>query len=140
MAARVGGVGEGIYSCHPRQMITKKPLNINDEEVLDGMSLHERPLSLPTSMSYTLQMIRLAELSRNIVDRSPLMMAPFKIMEIAKKGSETTSKSGEHLDFTPEDISSYWTDFTHNFEEGVEIDPKYFNWDSIFVELDSSFI
>ncbi|CAG9993963.1 unnamed protein product, partial [Clonostachys byssicola] len=375
MAARVGGVGEGIYSCHPRQMITKKPLNINDEEALDGMSRHERPLSLPTSMSYTLQRIRLAELSRNIVDRSPLMMAhtgglshdavmdidtelqtlinevpgfysmttpmlmenygltqtraadivfqgkvvyfllysqrckihlpyfirssedsayyssreiclkharllirsniwsenadidnviqnkltellvgvflacavllmdacvsplspqqyeqreeifrSFKIMEIAKKGSETTSKfidslihilrknqtsasdsapsehqeppaysdgkgerdhqtfpyeetsidnsispgygiydslgfpettedpfnvnngpnivarSGEHFNSTREDISSYWTDFTHNFEEGVAIDPNSFDWDSIFMELDSSFI
>ncbi|CAH0038210.1 unnamed protein product [Clonostachys rhizophaga] len=321
MAARVGGVGEGVYSCHPRQMITKKPLNINDEEVLDDMSRHERPLSLPTSMSYTLQKIRLAEVSRNIADRSPLMMAytgglshdavmdidtelqtlinevpgfysmtppmlmetygltqaraedinadidnvvqnkltellvgvflacavllmdayisplspqqheqreeifrSFKIMEIAKKGSETTSKlvdslmhilrkhqtsasdfvpserqeplaysggkserdhqifpyeetsfdnsippgygiydnlrfpettedpfnvnnspnpvarSGEHLDFIPEDISSYWTDFTHKFEEGVEIDPKSFDWGSIFMELDSSFI
>ncbi|CAH0044340.1 unnamed protein product [Clonostachys solani] len=375
MAARVGGVSEGIYSCHPRQMITKKPLNINDEEVLDGMSRHERPLSLPTSMSYTLQRIRLAEISRNIVDRSPLMMAhtgglshdavmdidtelqtlinevpgfysmtphmlmetygltqtraadivfqgkvvyfllysqrckihlpyfirssedsayyssreiclkharllirsdiwsedadidnviqnkltellvgvflacavllmdvfvsplspqhqeqreeifrSFKIMDIAKRGSETTAKfvdslihilrknqtsasdrvsgeqqeplaysgrkgerdpqtfpyeettfdntvppgydvydnfrflettedpfsvnngpnptigSGEHLDLTREDISSYWTNFTHDFEEGVEIDGKSFDWDSIFMELDSSFI
>jgi hypothetical protein len=66
---------EGIYSCHPRQMITKKPLNINDEEVFDGMSCDGRPLSQPTTMSYTIQSIRLAEISRSIIDRSPLAMA-----------------------------------------------------------------
>ena len=75
MAARVGGMTEGIYSCHPRQMITKKPLNINDDDVFDGMSRDERPLSQPTTMSYTMQSIRLAEISRSIVDRSPLAMA-----------------------------------------------------------------
>ncbi|KUJ06325.1 uncharacterized protein LY89DRAFT_726634 [Mollisia scopiformis] len=75
MAARVGGMAEGIYSCHPRQMITKKPLNINDDEVFDGMSRDERPLSQPTAMSYTMQRIRLAEISRSIVERSPLAMA-----------------------------------------------------------------
>ncbi|KAH8901375.1 hypothetical protein GQ53DRAFT_835202 [Thozetella sp. PMI_491] len=75
MAARASGLSEGIYSCHPRQMITKKPLNVNDEEIIDGMSRDERPLSQPTTMSYTLQRIRLAEIARSIVDRSPLAMA-----------------------------------------------------------------
>ncbi|GAD96578.1 hypothetical protein NECHADRAFT_47622 [Paecilomyces variotii No. 5] len=75
MAARVGSMGEGIYFCHPRQMMTKKPLNINDEDVFDGMSRDERPLSQPTAMSYTMQRIRLAEVSRGIVDRNPLTMA-----------------------------------------------------------------
>lgn len=56
-------------------MTTEKLLKINHEELLDGMSRHERPLSLPTSMPYTLQRIRLAELSCNIFDQSPLMMA-----------------------------------------------------------------
>jgi hypothetical protein len=58
-------------------MITKKPLNINDEDVFDGMTRVERPLSQPTSMSYSLQRLRLAEISRNIIDRTPLMMANF---------------------------------------------------------------
>ena len=56
-------------------MITKKPLNINDDDVFDGMSRVERPLSQPTGMSYSLQRIRLAEISRNIVDRTPLVAA-----------------------------------------------------------------
>lgn len=75
MAAKIGGMGEGIYSCHPRQMITNKPLNINDEEVADGMARDGRPPSQPTTMSFAMQSIRLAEISRNIVDRSPLAMA-----------------------------------------------------------------
>lgn len=75
MAARVGSMNEGIYSCHLRHMITKKPLNINDHETFDGMSRDERPLSQPTSMAFAIQKIRLAEISRKTVDRSPLAMA-----------------------------------------------------------------
>ena len=56
-------------------MLVKKPLNINDEELSDGMSRIEQPLSRPTAMSYSLQRIRLAEISRNIVDRTPPILA-----------------------------------------------------------------
>lgn len=73
-AARFDGVARGVYHCHLRQMATKKPLNIDDEGVVDGMSHVERPLSHPTSISYSLQRIRLAEISRMIVDRTPLVM------------------------------------------------------------------
>jgi hypothetical protein len=73
ISARFDGVSRGFYQCHPRQMATKKPLNINDEDVVDGMTRIERPLSQPTSISYSLQRIRLAEISRSIVDRTPLM-------------------------------------------------------------------
>lgn len=56
-------------------MKVKKPLNINDEDIVDGMSRVEQPLSQPTVMSYSLVRIRVAEISRSIVDRSPLVMA-----------------------------------------------------------------
>lgn len=75
MAATVRGMEEGIYSCHPRQMTTKKPLNINDEELFDGIRRTERLISQPTIMSYPLQFIRLAEVSRGIIDRHPIAMA-----------------------------------------------------------------
>lgn len=54
-------------------MMVKKPLNINDEELVDGMSRTEQPLSQPTAMSYSLQRLRLSEISRRIVDRTPLV-------------------------------------------------------------------
>jgi hypothetical protein len=73
VCARFDGISRGVYQCHPRQMATKKPLNINDEDVVDGMRRIEQPLSQPTSMSYSLQRIRLAEISRGIVDRTPVM-------------------------------------------------------------------
>ena len=57
-------------------MVVKKPMNINDEDLIDGMGRIEQPLSQPTSMSYSLQRIRLSEISRSIVDRTPLIMAP----------------------------------------------------------------
>jgi hypothetical protein len=75
MAARISGPTQGVYQCHIRQMIVRKPMNINDEDLVDGITCIAEPLSHPTTMSYCLQRIRLAEISRNIVDRSPLMMA-----------------------------------------------------------------
>lgn len=48
------------------------PRNVNDEDLVDGMPIVERPLDQPTSMSYFLQRVRLAELFRHVVDRVPL--------------------------------------------------------------------
>ena len=48
---------------------------INDEEISEEKVGEGRPLSQPTIMSYTMQRIRLAEVSRGIVDRAPLTMA-----------------------------------------------------------------
>ena len=77
MAARFTGSAEGVYSCHPRHMITRKPLHVDDSDLIDGPLGHlERPLSVPTSMSYSLIRLRLAEISRHRVDRNPLVTAP----------------------------------------------------------------
>ena len=56
-------------------MTVRKPLNVNDEELVDGMDDVEQPLSRPTAMSYSLQRLRLAEISRHLVDRTPLIDA-----------------------------------------------------------------
>jgi hypothetical protein len=55
-------------------MLVKKPLNINDEDVIDGMRCNEQPLSQPTTMSFQLLQLGLSEISHNMVDRSPLIM------------------------------------------------------------------
>ncbi|KAK9241529.1 hypothetical protein V1506DRAFT_563627 [Lipomyces tetrasporus] len=65
---------QSIYHCHPRHMLVRKPLNINDEDVRDGMRCTEQPLSQPTTMSFQLLQLRLSEISHNMVDRSPLLM------------------------------------------------------------------
>jgi hypothetical protein len=56
-------------------MVVKKPLNINDEDLLDGMSQDQKPLSFPTVMSYQLQRIRIAEIMRMLIDRNELTMS-----------------------------------------------------------------
>jgi len=56
-------------------MVVKKPLNLNDENLVEGTTWVEQPISQPTTMSYALQRIRLAQISRNMVDRNPLFMA-----------------------------------------------------------------
>jgi hypothetical protein len=75
IATKLTSPAEGIYSIHPRQMITRKPLNINDDDLIDGVVPVEKPLSYPTDMAYFLQRCSLAESSRHIVDRASLMMA-----------------------------------------------------------------
>lgn len=56
-------------------MITKKPLNLDDEDLNDGLVPAEKPMSMPTSMSYFLQRIRMSELCRQFVDCEPLVMS-----------------------------------------------------------------
>ena len=70
LAARYGGPNEGIYQIHPRHMTVNRPLNINDSDIgLNGIAA-ERPANEPTDMSYFLERLRLAEISRSIVDHS----------------------------------------------------------------------
>lgn len=53
---------------NPRHMATNKPLNANDEDLVDGMEGVGQPIDQPTSMSYCLQRYRLAELCRELTD------------------------------------------------------------------------
>lgn len=71
MAAKFTGLAKGTYQCHPRQMMTNKPLNIDDEDIIDGMSRVGKHSSQPTSMTFFLLRIRLNEISRGVVDRTP---------------------------------------------------------------------
>ena len=71
LAARYGGPDEGVYQAHPNHMVVNKPRNVDDEDVLQP----SLPMSEPTYMSYFLQRIRLAEISRNIVDQNPITAA-----------------------------------------------------------------
>jgi hypothetical protein len=68
-AARFEGV-EGTYTWHPRQIITRKPRHIDDEDLLV-----EQPMSVPTTMSYPLHRIKISEICRNFIDRRPLASA-----------------------------------------------------------------
>tara|TARA_R110002003_G_scaffold502_7_gene20099 strand:- start:103 stop:1101 length:999 start_codon:yes stop_codon:yes gene_type:complete len=70
MAARFDGPGEGVYQAHPLHMSVHKPRNINDIDLRHGEVPASRPLSDPTDMSYFLQRIHLAEISRSIVDHN----------------------------------------------------------------------
>ncbi|KAF4449304.1 Zinc finger transcription factor YRR1 [Fusarium austroafricanum] len=72
MIARFSGPHEGTYMINPRHMNVKKPLNADDEDLVEGQELVGRPMSCSTSMSYLLQRIRLAEILRDFNDRVPL--------------------------------------------------------------------
>ncbi|KAF7546028.1 hypothetical protein G7Z17_g8716 [Cylindrodendrum hubeiense] len=69
LLARFPGPHEGTYSINPQHMAVKKPLNIEDENIVEGVNLVGLPIEEPTCMSYFLQRIRLAELSRKFTDR-----------------------------------------------------------------------
>lgn len=78
MLSRYAGPQEGVYSISLQHMATNRPRNINDEDLTSGSATLELPLSEPTSMSYFLQRIRLAELSREVTDRLPLRLSVSK--------------------------------------------------------------
>ncbi|KAJ5721362.1 uncharacterized protein N7483_009296 [Penicillium malachiteum] len=69
--SQYAGPQKGTYSINPKHMATKKPLNANDEDLVDGATYVNKPMDRPTSMSYSLQRIQLAELCREVTDRIP---------------------------------------------------------------------
>lgn len=75
LAARYGGPAEGVYQVHPLHMLAKKPRNVNDADLFTDELQVDQPLVRPTEMSYSLQRIRLAEISRSIVDQKLLPVA-----------------------------------------------------------------
>ncbi|KAI4630034.1 uncharacterized protein J4E87_003225 [Alternaria ethzedia] len=76
LAARYGGPSGGIYQTNPLHFHVNKPLNINDIDLLATGPQPSLPLSQQTDMSYFLQRIRLAEISRTLVDQ--LTSDPFQ--------------------------------------------------------------
>lgn len=73
--SQISGPQKGTYSIDPRHMMTNKPRNANDEDIVDGMVGVGKPLTHPTSMSYSLQRIRLGEFCREITDCAPFGMS-----------------------------------------------------------------
>ncbi|KAH8688752.1 hypothetical protein BGW36DRAFT_434046 [Talaromyces proteolyticus] len=77
MLCRYATPQEGIYSVHPRHTVTRKPWNVNDDDLYDGMpDSIDKPLSEPTETSYFLQRIRLGELCRELSDSMLLNAIP----------------------------------------------------------------
>ncbi|KAF5597533.1 zinc finger transcription factor YRR1 [Fusarium pseudocircinatum] len=72
MISRFPGPHEGTYLINPRQMNVRKPLNADDEDLVEGQELVGKPMNCSTNMSYFLQRVRLAEVVRNFTDRVPL--------------------------------------------------------------------
>ncbi|KAI5457588.1 hypothetical protein BGZ63DRAFT_363984 [Mariannaea sp. PMI_226] len=69
--ASCSGPQRGTYSINPLHMAVAKPLNLNDEDITERGAVPQ-PIETSTSMSYSLQRIRLAEEIRAVVDRAPL--------------------------------------------------------------------
>ncbi|KAL9085500.1 MAG: hypothetical protein Q9165_007545 [Trypethelium subeluteriae] len=101
-------------------MITRKPLHINDEEVFDGMSRIEQPLSQPTRMSYSLHRIRLAEISRNIVDRTPLTMT-----QLGGPSRDDVMDIDTELQMLINDMPPFFSMSEAKLTETYEISPTY---------------
>ena len=110
--SQISGPQKGTYSIDPRHMMTDKPINANDEDLVDGMARVGKPIDVPTSMSYCLQRIRLGEFCREITDSAPFgMLDPgtpdyeqtqqidIKICEFAEKLPECFS-----LSFAPKNL------------------------------------
>ncbi|KAL7946712.1 hypothetical protein V8C42DRAFT_352265 [Trichoderma barbatum] len=62
MLSRLSVPQQGAYTILPSQMAVRKPCNANDEDIIDGQEIVDRPPEEATSVSYLLQRTRLAEL------------------------------------------------------------------------------
>ncbi|KAF7595223.1 hypothetical protein BBP40_006968 [Aspergillus hancockii] len=71
LLALSAGPQEGTYLIHPKHMRVNHPRNINDVDLEHPDPEYNLPLSEPTTMSYYMLRIRLAEITRSIVDVLP---------------------------------------------------------------------
>ncbi|KAF5598625.1 hypothetical protein FPCIR_2922 [Fusarium pseudocircinatum] len=69
-SSMAGGTSGATYLIQPNLISTDPPRHINDDE-LSNPSYNERPLLEPTTMSYNLQRIKVAEVVRCISDLMP---------------------------------------------------------------------
>lgn len=69
------GSRDSIYTVHPGHMKVNRPMNIDDNSLQDNHAVTELPRSHPSTISYFLERVRLAEISREVVDqvRSPFL-------------------------------------------------------------------
>ena len=81
MLARFPGPHEGTYILNRQHMAVRKPLHINDEDLVDDREVESKPLDQPTHMSYYLQRIRLAELMRMFTDKTPLQSSTLDMID-----------------------------------------------------------
>lgn len=72
MFSQFVGPQKGTYSINPKHTATRKPLNIDDEDLIDGLPYVAKPMDQPTSISYSLQRIHVAEVCRDFSDSFPL--------------------------------------------------------------------
>jgi hypothetical protein len=69
-----GGAQEGTYMFHPRHMNARHPRNLDDEFITANGELESLPVSSPTSVSYLIHRLYLAEICREVVDTLPSVL------------------------------------------------------------------
>ncbi|KAH7083994.1 hypothetical protein FB567DRAFT_550997 [Paraphoma chrysanthemicola] len=124
IAARFDGPTEGVYQAHPLQMTVNKPRNVNDIDFKDGYFFPPQPLHQPTDMSYFLQRIQLAEISRDMVDRSQ--------MAIVKSGQSNYYEGVMTMDSKLEQMIHNVPDFFQL--KNYELFAEYNRTSSIFLQ------
>ncbi|KAH0524731.1 hypothetical protein TsFJ059_007196 [Trichoderma semiorbis] len=95
---------EGFYLIHQNQMAVNKPRNANDEDIMEGVEIVDRPATEATCISYFVQRIRLAEVCRALVDRTPLGK-PVSESEVYKNVLDADAKLNQFISDAPDFLS-----------------------------------
>lgn len=82
MLARFSGALEGVDTINPERMAVNRPKNIEDEDLVDGKEMEAKPPHHPTCMSYFLERLRLAELSRDFTKKTPFSTTSAEVLGI----------------------------------------------------------
>ena len=100
-------------------MSVNKPRNANDEDLEDGMTNAEVPLSHPTSMSYFLHRIRLGEVCREFTDRFPL-----SISDPGKMSNTQITEMNTAFEELIEGVPAFFKLDSEGLERIAETDPR----------------
>ncbi|KAI1432078.1 hypothetical protein GGR50DRAFT_630350 [Xylaria sp. CBS 124048] len=83
----VGGPLDGTYTIQPRHFIVKRPRNLNDNDLNQNDETLTYPLNVPTNVSGFLQRIRLAEITREMIDARPPGLVDAEITDLTTVAS-----------------------------------------------------
>lgn len=97
--SRFAGPQDGVCTINVRQMWVNKPRNAHDEDIMDGQPFPELAITMPSSLSYYFQKLRLGELCYQL--NESLTTNPTKAMTL-NEIMEIDAKFGDFIHGVPE--------------------------------------
>lgn len=105
---------------HPRQMAVNLPRNIDDKDLIYTNPPIDRPLCEPTTMSYDIQRIKLANLCREAVD-----LLPISVHDISTVDYQQVIALDQRFDVFLQELPVFLRNDEQSIQQSVQVVARY---------------